>query len=250
MALLPDPTPRERQHILISVDDHLIEPPDMFEGRIPARAGRPRTEDRRVRRRHARCGVTRTAATRNIGLNAVIGRPKEEWSMEAARFDEMRRGCWDIDARIADMDLAGIWASLNFPSLIAGFAGTVFCEEQRPRARPRVRCGRGTTGTSKSGPAATPTASSRCSCRGSRDPELAADERAPQRRARVQGRELPREPAHLGLPSVHTGHWDPLLRRVRGDRHRHLPPHRIVAQWAADPRSPTPRSRPSPRCSR
>jgi cytochrome P450 len=26
--------------------------------------------------------------------------------MEAARFDEMRRGCWDIDARIADMDLA------------------------------------------------------------------------------------------------------------------------------------------------
>jgi hypothetical protein len=38
----------------------------------------------------------------------------------------MRRGCWDIDARIADMDLAGIWASLNFPSLIAGFSGTVF----------------------------------------------------------------------------------------------------------------------------
>jgi hypothetical protein len=35
MALLPDPTPRERQHILISVDDHVIEPPDMFEGRLP-----------------------------------------------------------------------------------------------------------------------------------------------------------------------------------------------------------------------
>jgi hypothetical protein len=36
MALLPDPTPRERQHILISVDDHVIEPPDMFDGRLPA----------------------------------------------------------------------------------------------------------------------------------------------------------------------------------------------------------------------
>ena len=35
MALLPDPMPRERQHILISVDDHVIEPPDMFEGRLP-----------------------------------------------------------------------------------------------------------------------------------------------------------------------------------------------------------------------
>ena len=52
--------------------------------------------------------------------------------MEAARFDEMRRGCWDIDARIADMDLAGIWASLNFPSLIAGFAGTVFWKSDDP----------------------------------------------------------------------------------------------------------------------
>jgi hypothetical protein len=46
--------------------------------------------------------------------------------MEPARFDEMRRGCWDIKARVADMDLAGIWASLNFPSLIGGFSGTEF----------------------------------------------------------------------------------------------------------------------------
>jgi len=68
----------------------------------------------------------------NIGLNAVVGRPKEEWSMEAARFDEMRRGCWDIEARIADMDLAGIWASVNFPSLIAGFSGTVFWKSDDP----------------------------------------------------------------------------------------------------------------------
>ena len=119
MALLPDPTPRERQHILISVDDHVIEPPDMFDGRLPAaladRAPRiVETDGRQVWRYEDR-------EYPNIGLNAVIGRPKEEWSMEPARFDEMRRGCWDIDARIADMDLAGIWASLNFPSLIAGF---------------------------------------------------------------------------------------------------------------------------------
>ena len=36
MALLPDPDPRQRQHVLISVDDHIIEPPDMFVGRLPA----------------------------------------------------------------------------------------------------------------------------------------------------------------------------------------------------------------------
>ena len=108
MALLPDPDPRHRQHVVISVDDHVIEPPDMFVGRLPtALADRApkvvETDDgQQVWRYEGRDYP-------NIGLNAVIGRPREEWSMEAARFDEMRRGCWDVDARIADMDIAGIW---------------------------------------------------------------------------------------------------------------------------------------------
>ncbi|HEX3288372.1 MAG TPA: amidohydrolase, partial [Mycobacterium sp.] len=86
MALLPDPTPRERQHILISVDDHVIEPPDMFEGRLPqALAGRApqiveSDDGTQVWNYEGR-------AYPNIGLNAVIGRPKDEWSMEPARFD-------------------------------------------------------------------------------------------------------------------------------------------------------------------
>ena len=52
--------------------------------------------------------------------------------MEPARFDEMRRGCWDIEARVADMDLDGVCASLCFPSLIAGFAGTIFARSTDP----------------------------------------------------------------------------------------------------------------------
>ncbi len=67
-----------------------------------------------------------------IGLNAVSGRPKDQWTMEPARFDQMRRGCWDIEARVADMDLDGVYASLCFPSLIAGFAGVVFSKSQDP----------------------------------------------------------------------------------------------------------------------
>ena len=38
----------------------------------------------------------------------------------------MRPGCYDIDARVHDMDINGVWASLNFPSLITGFCGRVF----------------------------------------------------------------------------------------------------------------------------
>ncbi len=33
--LLPDPEPREVKYTLISADDHLLEPPDTFEGRLP-----------------------------------------------------------------------------------------------------------------------------------------------------------------------------------------------------------------------
>lgn len=110
---------------MISVDDHLVEPPEMFVGRLPARLAEraPRVvEDDSGAQAWRYEGATYP----NIGLNAVVGRPREEWSMEPARFDQMRPGCYDIDARVADMDRAGIWASLCFPSLIAGFCGTVF----------------------------------------------------------------------------------------------------------------------------
>jgi hypothetical protein len=33
----PEPTPREVRYTVISVDDQLVEPPGMFEGRLPAR---------------------------------------------------------------------------------------------------------------------------------------------------------------------------------------------------------------------
>jgi hypothetical protein len=146
-GLLPDPSPRPRHHTILSVDDHLIEPPDLFDGRMPAGYVdvAPRVVDDDGRQQWLFEGNLYP----NIGLNAVVGRPTDDWSMDAARFDEMRKGCWDIHARIADMDLAGIWASVCFPSLLAGFAGT-----GSPASA------RGTTGTTRSGPAPIPSASS------------------------------------------------------------------------------------------
>ena len=34
---LPEPERQERFRPIISVDDHIVEPPDIFEGRVPAR---------------------------------------------------------------------------------------------------------------------------------------------------------------------------------------------------------------------
>jgi predicted TIM-barrel fold metal-dependent hydrolase len=128
-SFLPDPDARPRNYTIISVDDHLIEPAHLFEGRMPAhlaeRAPKIVTlEDGRE------TWVYEDGFYPQVGLNAVAGRPKDEWSMEPARFDEMRRGCWDVEARVADMDLDGVYASLCFPSLIAGFAGTIFAKSK------------------------------------------------------------------------------------------------------------------------
>ena len=113
----------------ISVDDHLIEPAHLFEGRVPAaladRAPRVVVDDAGREQ-----WLYEGQLYPQVGLNAVAGRPKEEWSMEPARFDEMRPGCYDVDARVRDMDIDGTYASLCFPSLIAGFAGTVFARSK------------------------------------------------------------------------------------------------------------------------
>ena len=124
-GLLPDPEPRPIRHTLISVDDHLVEPPGMFDGRLPARLQElaPRVvetvEGHEVWEFDGQIFF-------QVGLNAVVGRDRRDWLVEPTRFDEMRPGCFDVDARVRDMDINGVWASVNFPSQITGFCGSVF----------------------------------------------------------------------------------------------------------------------------
>ena len=62
----------------------------------------------------------------SCAMNAVTGRPREEYGMEPSALDQLRPGCYDANARIGDMDVNGIAASLNFPTL-AGMDGWLFC---------------------------------------------------------------------------------------------------------------------------
>ncbi len=122
VTFLPEPPRATRRYTVISADDHIVEPPDTFTGRIPRKfADRAPT----VVDTHegGQTWVYDGQELPNVGFNAVVGRPVSECGFEPVRFDEMRRGAWDIDARVNDMDLNGIYASLNFPSFLPGFAG-------------------------------------------------------------------------------------------------------------------------------
>ena len=59
VTFLPDPDRRPRWCTLISVDDHLVEPPHLFEGRVPAEYADARAACRDRRRRHGVLAVRR-----------------------------------------------------------------------------------------------------------------------------------------------------------------------------------------------
>jgi predicted TIM-barrel fold metal-dependent hydrolase len=101
--------------VLVSVDDHVVEPPGLFERHLPERWHD--VAPKLVRRDDGtEVWLYEGKELPNIGLNAVAGRPPEEYGLEPTSFDEMRDGCWDIHQRVRDMDANGVIGSMCFPS--------------------------------------------------------------------------------------------------------------------------------------
>ena len=210
--------PRERREfpctlddlILVSVDDHLVEPPDLFERHLAREVRGP------VRRRSS---TTTTAPTSgpstgrsipNIGLNAVAGRPKEEYGIDPTAFDEMRPGCFDVHERVKDMNAGGVLGSMNFPCL-PGFAGRLFAAADDKDLALAVLARPTTTGTSTSGAAAYPGRFIPMALPVLWDAELAAEE---MRAARQEGLPLGhvhREPGAARLPELPRRLLGPVL---------------------------------------
>ncbi len=210
VTFLPEPERRRRDFLICSVDDHVVEPPDAFVGRMPARFVElaPRVIERADR---SETWLFDGQEVPNVGFNAVVGRPVDEYSFEPARFDEMRRGAWDIDERVRDMDLNGVWASLCFPSFLSGFCGqrlqlgvsdpelgiaavrawndwyldswhTQYPERIIPMQLPILT-----------------------------DPVLGAAEIRRNAARGYRAVTFSEAPEKLGLPSLHTGRWDPFM---------------------------------------
>ncbi|HXY27853.1 MAG TPA: amidohydrolase family protein [Acidimicrobiales bacterium] len=110
--------------ILISIDDHVIEPRDMFAHHVP-----DRWKDQAPRSVLNPNGMERWVfqdiESGSGSLNAVVGWPKQDWGMDPTTYAEMRPGAYDIHERVRDMDHNGILASMCFPSFV-GFSGGFF----------------------------------------------------------------------------------------------------------------------------
>jgi predicted TIM-barrel fold metal-dependent hydrolase len=123
LTLIEDPAPDHLFCPIYSVDDHVLEPPTLFEGRLPSRlqAGAPfvqTTED------GLPMWVIDGTAWPITLANAAAGVDRSQWGWFCVKLDELRASVSDPKARLSDMDLAGVWASLCFGSIVWGFAGT------------------------------------------------------------------------------------------------------------------------------
>lgn len=196
--------------ILISVDDHIVEPPDMFKNHLPKKYA-----DEAPRLVHNPDGSDtwqfRDIVIPNVALNAVAGRPKEEYGLEPQGLDEIRKGCYDVDERVKDMNAGGILGSICFPSF-PGFAGRLFATEDPEFSLALVRayndwhidewCG---AYPARFIPMALPVIWDAEAC--------AAEVRRVSTKG-VHALTFTENPAAMGYPSFHDDYWAPLWKAL------------------------------------
>jgi len=223
---------------IISVDDHLCEPPDMFHGRMPAKLAdrAPRVVEQPD---GSQVWVYEDTVFPNIAVNAVVGLPKERWGYEPVRFDEIRKGTWDIHARIVDMDMAGIRASVCFPSQVAGFGGVTFAhskDQELGLAATRawndwhIEVWAGTY-PGRMIPLQLPWLP---------DPQIAAAEVRRNAERGFRAVTFPEYPTNVGFPSFHSDHWDAFFRACE-ETETVVCIHTGSGRWAPIPHNEGPR---------
>ena len=196
------------EHQIVSVDDHLVEHPRVWHDRLPAamREAGPRIVE--MEGKHIWNYDGDMFPT--IGLNAVAGKPPEEWGMDPVRYEDMIPGCYDPTARVADMDLDGVQAALCFPSF-PGFAGGTF-HRAKDKDLALLSLKAWNDFSIDEWCATAPDRYIPLAILPTWDIDAAVEEakRVADKGARTIS--FPDSPVPLGLPSFHSDHWDPLWR--------------------------------------
>jgi predicted TIM-barrel fold metal-dependent hydrolase len=193
--------------VMVSVDDHVVEPPNLFEGRLASKYVD-----------FAPQFVTNPDGTNvwqyngetvvNVALNAVAGRPKEEYGIEPTSFEQLRPGTYDHNERVKDMSANGVLGSLCFPSF-PQFCGQLFARtEDKDVALAMVRayndwhidewCG------------SHPGRFIPCALPAIWDPDVMAAEVRRVAQKGCHALTFSENPSKLGWPSIHSDHWDPV----------------------------------------
>ncbi|MAT93120.1 MAG: amidohydrolase [Halioglobus sp.] len=197
---------RMQDMILVSVDDHVVEPPDMFEHHL---SGQYRARAPKVTRLPSGCDVWEFNGQKlpNIGLNAVVGRVPEEYGVEPTCYEQMRRGCYDVHARVEDMNANGVLGSICFPSF-PGFVGQLWnsCED-KTLARVMLQAYNDWHLDEWAG--AYPDRFIPLALPAIWDPQLMAEEVRRVAKKGCRAVNFTENPDKLGLPSIHDAHWEP-----------------------------------------
>jgi predicted TIM-barrel fold metal-dependent hydrolase len=214
--------------MIVSVDDHVVEPPHVWRQWLPARL---RDRGPRVERRGL-AGLKMVGPAiyehefddaappcdiwfyedlvvplkRHI---AAVGFDRDDMTLSPITYDEMRDGCYDPKARVDDMLMNHVDVSLCFPTF-PRFCGQTFLEaEDKELALACVRAYNDWMVEEW--------------CGGSDghlvpltlvplwDVDACVDEVRRNAARGVRAVCFSEIPPHLGLPSVHSGAWDPFL---------------------------------------
>ena len=213
---------------IISVDDHVVEPAHLWQTWLPDRFKDrgPRSERRGIgTMRHigggtyeqtfdddgpqADCWIYEDLVYINKRHVAAVGYDRDDMTMSPITYDEMRPGCFDPKARLADMDLNWVEASLCFPTF-PRFCGQTFTEaKDRELALACIKAYNDWMVLEW------------CGDSGGRlipliivplwDADLAAVVVRRNAERGVRAVTFSEIPPHLGLPSIHSGFWDPFF---------------------------------------
>ncbi|WP_322762190.1 amidohydrolase family protein [Frankia sp. Cr2] len=213
---------------IISVDDHVIEPPTLWSDRLPARyADRgPRLERRHGRmifdgglkfseEQHPDAGPVDLWLYDDLVSPLPRGMAQvgylDEPSARSVTYDDIVAGCWQQDARLAAMDHNHTEASLSFPSF-SRFCGQTFLErEDKELALLCVQAYNDWMIDDWSGGAAYGRLIP-CTLVPLWDPELAAAEILRCAGKGSHAVAFSESPVPLGLPSIYGSHWEPFFR--------------------------------------
>ena len=214
---------------IVSVDDHVVEPAHVWQTWLPEKH---RALGPRIERRH-------TSGQRHVGggafapvwsdegtpvdcwiyedrlvhvhrrMFAAVGYPRDEMEPLPMTYEDMRLGCYEPKARLDDMDVNWVEASLCFPTF-PRFCGQTFLEaNDRELALASVRAYNDWM------------VEEWCGGSGGRlipliivplwDADLAAAEIRRNAERGVRAVTFCEIPPNLGLPSIHSGEWDPFF---------------------------------------